>query len=187
MLEAQKSKLLNAPRGGWTKPRHKSGMHPFSMSVLIIYSQILSVLTSCLSFRSLTPRGMNHSSQHHRPQNGLLPSPPLLPPPPFYPPMEAPPLHRPYRQSDSQWRRPPRSEDSRPRYPSAEPNWRPSSWQQEDRRRGPPPPRPLPRYSPRWTNESSGHDAPDEQWAGPRMRHDHRHTHRHRADKYDNC
>lgn len=168
----------------------KTTSHPecilFSMSVIVFYLQILSVLTPCLSFRALPPGGMNHSSQHRRPQNGLLPSPPLLPPPPFYPPMGAPPLNRPYRQSDSQWRRPPRSEDSRPRYPPAEPNWRPSSWRQEDRRRGPPPPppRPLPRYSPRWTNESSGHDAPDERLAGPRMRHDHRRTHRHRAD---NC
>ncbi|XP_070780275.1 RNA/RNP complex-1-interacting phosphatase-like [Enoplosus armatus] len=136
--------------------------------------------------RSFPPRGINHRSHHHHPRDDLLPSPPLLPPPPFYPPMGAP--HHSYRWTpphpESQWRRPPRSEESRSRYPPAEPGWSPSSRWQEERRRGPPPPH-LPRYSARWTNESSGpRDGPEEEWAGPKMRHHHRETHKHRVDTH---
>lgn len=139
---------------------------------------ILSVLTSCVSFRSFAPRGTNHSSQHHQPHNVLHPTPPLLPlpRPPFCPPVGGPASNRRYQwgppEPDSHWRRPPRSEDSRHRYPPAEPDWPPYARRQEDRRRGPPPPRN--RYSPRWTNESSGHDAPQRMWTGPRARHNHR-------------
>lgn len=111
----------------------------------IIYLQIVSALPTCLSFRSLPPRGINHS---------LLPSPPLLPTPSFYLPMGAP-LHHSYRWApphpDCQWRRPSRSEDSRSRF---SPYWSLSLQRQEDRRRGPRPPPPLPQYCPRWSSDS---------------------------------
>ncbi|XP_044030171.1 RNA/RNP complex-1-interacting phosphatase isoform X2 [Siniperca chuatsi] len=134
--------------------------------------------------RSFPPRGTNHRSHHHHPHDGRLPSPPLLPPPPFYPPTAAP--HNPYRWTrshpDSQWRRPPSPEESRSRYPPAEPEWRQYSRRQEDRRRAPPP---LPQYSPRWTSESNSlRDGPEKEWTGPR--HHHRHSHKNKDNTYDN-
>lgn len=142
--------------------------------------------------RSFPPREENpRSHRHHHPHDGILPSPPLLPPPPFYPPTGAP--YSPHRWTpphpDSQWRRPHHSEESRSRHPPAERDWNPSSRWQEDRRRAAPPrlPPPLPRYSPRWTNESNGlRDGPEDEWAAPKMRHQHRYSHRNRADTYDN-
>nr|XP_046231471.1 RNA/RNP complex-1-interacting phosphatase [Scatophagus argus] len=127
--------------------------------------------------------GTDHRSHPYRPLNGLLPSPPLLPPPPYCPPMGAH-VHHPYRwppsHPDGQWRRPPRSEDSRSGYPPAEPDWSLASHWQEDRRRAPRPPPPIPCYSPRWTNESSGRDAPEEDWDRHGMRHRNRFTERER-------
>lgn len=144
--------------------------------------------------RSFPPGGANQRSHQHHPHDGLLPTPPLLPPPPLYTPMGAP-FHHHHRsrwtppRPDSQWRRPPRSEESRSGYPPAGPEWSLSSRRQEDRRRGPhphphPPPPPLPRYSARWTNESNGRDGREEEWAGPQMRH-HRNTHR--VNTHKNC
>uniref|UniRef100_UPI0037E786D2 RNA/RNP complex-1-interacting phosphatase isoform X2 n=1 Tax=Semicossyphus pulcher TaxID=241346 RepID=UPI0037E786D2 len=133
--------------------------------------------------RAFPPREGNHRSHHHRQHDGLLPSPHFLPPP-LYQPYGA--NLNPYRWTaphadSSQWRRPPRSEESRSRYPPADREWSSSSRWQEDRRRAPPPS--LPRYSTRWTNESNGHDGPEEEWATPR--HHYRQTHRDRTDRYE--
>ncbi|XP_062290333.1 RNA/RNP complex-1-interacting phosphatase [Scomber scombrus] len=156
--------------------------------------------------RSFPPRETNHRSHHrsdHRSQHdGLLPCPPILPYHPFHhlpphsgasfhpyrwtppAPPPAPPSHR-----DSQWRRPHHSEESRYRYNPPERTER----THDDRRRSrhhyspPPPPAPshLPRYSARWTNESNGYARPEEEWAGPKMRHQHRYSQRHRVNTYD--
>lgn len=143
-----------------------------------------AVLTSCLCFRSFPLRGINHRSHHHRAADGLLPSPPLLPPP-----LLCPPVHHPYRWTpphpDSQWRRPPHTVENRARYPPAEPQWGRSSCSQEDRWRAPPPP-PLPLYSPHWTSESNGHDGPEEDWGGPKGRHQLRYSHQHRVNIHEN-
>ncbi|XP_019963251.2 RNA/RNP complex-1-interacting phosphatase isoform X1 [Paralichthys olivaceus] len=100
---------------------------------------------------SFSPRGLSHRP-HHRPPHDALQSnpgfhPPLFhPPPPYHPQMRAPP--HPYGWTppppSRQWRGPPRPEDSwfRPHQP--EPQWRQAL-----------PPPPLPRYTPRWTNESN--------------------------------
>ncbi|XP_026209421.1 RNA/RNP complex-1-interacting phosphatase [Anabas testudineus] len=117
----------------------------------------------------------------HRPSHdGLLPDPPLLPPPPFLrPPMGA--HFHPYRWAapypNRQWSRPPLSAESRSRYTPPEPEWSPDPHLLEDRRRRPPPPL-LPPYSPHWTNQVNSFDGPEEEWAGPKMRHHYRHTHR---------
>ncbi|XP_040013156.1 RNA/RNP complex-1-interacting phosphatase-like isoform X2 [Xiphias gladius] len=132
--------------------------------------------------RSLPSQGLNPRYHHHQPHDHLLPDPPLLPPPPFRP-LTGAPLH-PHRWTpphpDGRWRRPPRSEESRSRYPPPEPEWSPAPCLQEDRRRGPLPP-PLPRYSPHWTSESNGYDGSGGEWAGPKMTH----GYRHRVDGYD--
>ncbi|KAG7215025.1 hypothetical protein INR49_022857 [Caranx melampygus] len=113
------------------------------------------------------PRGF---SPH--PQDGHFHDPPFFSPPPPPPP---PHLH-PYRWTpphpDRQWRRPPHSG-----YGPGPQDWR-----------GPPPPPPPPwpqHYSsPGWTDEwCSGYNAPEERWAGPKMRHHpYRHTNTHRAN-----
>ncbi|GLD56840.1 RNA/RNP complex-1-interacting phosphatase-like protein [Lates japonicus] len=137
--------------------------------------------TDSFHHRSFPPRETNHRSHHRPAHDGLLPTPPLLPLPPFRPPLE--PRFHPYRwappHADSQWRRPPRSEESRSRYPPFEPEWGPAPYLQEDRS-GPPPP---PHYSPHWTNQSSSCDGAEEEWARPTVRHQHRH--RHRVNGYD--
>ncbi|KAG7231415.1 hypothetical protein INR49_011956 [Caranx melampygus] len=106
------------------------------------------------------PRGF---SPH--PQDGHFHDPPFFSPPPPPPP---PHLH-PYRWTpphpDRQWRRPPHSG-----YGPGPQDWR-----------GPPPPPPPPwpqHYSsPGWTDEwCGGYNAPEERWAGPKMRH---HPYRH--------
>lgn len=156
----------------FARPSGQNHITPRVLSVLI-----LSVLTSRVPFRSFAPRGTNHNSQHHHPQNSLLPTPPLLslPRPPFRPPVGGPVSNRRYQwgapEPDSHWRRPPR-QDSWPRYPPAEPDRSPYSWRQKDRRRGPPPP--DNHYSPHWTNDSNGHDAPKRMGSGSKKRHNHR-------------
>ncbi|XP_029299936.1 RNA/RNP complex-1-interacting phosphatase isoform X2 [Cottoperca gobio] len=89
--------------------------------------------------RSFPPRGTTHRSHPHHPQDGFLPSPSLL----LLPPPTGGALN-PYRwtpaHSDSQWRRPLCSEESRSRYPPPEP---------ERRSRYPPPaPESRSRYPP---------------------------------------
>ncbi|XP_028273941.1 RNA/RNP complex-1-interacting phosphatase [Parambassis ranga] len=120
------------------------------------------------SWQHRPPRGSAPRSHHRPPQDGLLPCPPLLPsPPPPYPPHS-------YRWTrphpDNQWRRHRHPQDTWSRFPSSEPEWRPSHRLQQDRRRAAPPP--LPRYTPRWT---AGYDRPEqveEDWAGDRVRQD---------------
>ncbi|XP_044190298.1 RNA/RNP complex-1-interacting phosphatase-like [Thunnus albacares] len=153
--------------------------------------------------RSFSPRGTNHRSYHRPVQDGLLPYPPLLPRPSFHPPAGAsfhpyrwtpPPPPSPPSPPDSQWRRPSRSEETRSRYLPPEPQWSRPSHLQEDRRRSyhhypypppTPPPSHLPHYSSRWTNESNGYSRREEEWAGPKMRHQHRYSHRPRVNPYD--
>ncbi|XP_040915711.1 RNA/RNP complex-1-interacting phosphatase [Toxotes jaculatrix] len=136
------------------------------------------------SHRSFPPPGIKQHGHHHRPHGGLLPLPPFLPPPPFLPLMGAPP--HPYQWTpphpDSQWWRPPCSEDSRSRYSPHEPVSSPAPRLQEDRGRGLLPP-PLPQYSPRWTNEPNSYDGSEGGWAGPKMRHHHRHG----MNRYNPC
>ncbi|XP_041826049.1 RNA/RNP complex-1-interacting phosphatase [Melanotaenia boesemani] len=122
--------------------------------------------------RSFPPRGPNHHSHHH-----LLPNPPLLSSPPLLP--FPPTFFHPYRWAaphlDSQWRRPPPSEDSRSRsYQPPKLDWCPPHHVPDERRTAPPP---LPRYSPRWTSMSNSIGA-EEDWRNPV-----RHPQRHRTDE----
>lgn len=170
--------------------RNAFNSHFFFGKHIEMETRLLSLM-SRFSPRSSSPRRTNPSSHHHYPNNGLLPRPPLHPPPPVFTHMGAPPLHRSYRWDgpppDSHWRRPQRSDNSRFRYPTAEPHRTRSSWQQEDRRRGSPPPPPaLPRYSPRWSDQSNGHDAAVHMWGGPQMRHGQRYSDRNRHNSWDN-
>ncbi|XP_075885881.1 RNA/RNP complex-1-interacting phosphatase isoform X2 [Nelusetta ayraudi] len=130
------------------------------------------------SSRSSPPRRTHSSSHYHHPNPGFPPRPPLFPTPP-------PPPQHPYRwngppAADSNWRRPQRQEDIRPRYPRSESHWTPSSRWEEDRRRSseapPPLPPPLPRYSPRWGSQSIGHDAAADMWDRPKRRHGQGHS-----------
>lgn len=125
-------------------------------------------LTFHLSSRPSPPRRTHSNSHFHHPNSGFPPRPPLLPTPP-------PPPHRPYcwgagggapPAPESNWRRPNRSDDVRPRYQRSERHRSPPSRRQEGRRRSPPrpprlrppPPPPVQPYTPRWSNQS---DFPD--------------------------
>ncbi|KAL7377275.1 hypothetical protein ABVT39_025006 [Epinephelus coioides] len=71
--------------------------------------------------RSFPPIETNHHPHRHHSHDGLLPTPPLLPPPMgahFHPYRWTPP------HPDSQWRRPPGSEERRSRYAPSEPKRR---------------------------------------------------------------
>ncbi|XP_032366632.1 RNA/RNP complex-1-interacting phosphatase isoform X2 [Etheostoma spectabile] len=166
--------------------------------------------------RSFSPRETiqrPHHNHHPNGGRGLLPSPPLMAP------WGAPAVHlSPYRwtapHADSEWRRPPRSDESRclpgeetgsrylsptqtgsrylsppqtgSRYPPPEHERWPPSRLPEDRRRDPGPPPSLPRYSARWASESNGHDRREQDWAGPRSRPpSSTQSHRHRVDPFD--
>ncbi|XP_030580740.1 RNA/RNP complex-1-interacting phosphatase-like [Archocentrus centrarchus] len=119
------------------------------------------------SHRPLPPRGMNPYLHQRSPQGGFLPRPPLLPPPPFHPPSLSP-----YRWtrplSEGQWRIPPHLEECC----FGNPQWRPAALPQQPLRPYPPI---LPHYSPRWPANFQGREAPEEEWAGPKMRHNVRH------------
>ncbi|KAK2818544.1 hypothetical protein Q5P01_024105 [Channa striata] len=121
------------------------------------------------SHRSFPPR-----SHYPAPHDGLLPNPPVLRPPPIlHSSMDAP--VQPYRWTpphpDSYWDRPSRSAETWSRYPPPQ-----AARLQDDTRRGPLLPPPLPRYSPAWTGHTNSHHRPEEQWAGPRRRHHYTHT-----------
>nr|XP_020511694.1 RNA/RNP complex-1-interacting phosphatase-like [Labrus bergylta] len=133
--------------------------------------------------RNFPPRERNHRPHQRHPHDGHFPNPPPLLPPPFYPPMGANlySYRRTPHQPDSQWRRPPCPEESRSRYPPDDRDWRSSSRrQEEDRWRAPPPPF-LPRYTPRWSDESNGHGRREEEGVAPRSRHHDRPPHRDRV------
>lgn len=135
--------------------------------------------------RSFPPRDRNAHSQQRHPHSGLLPNPPPLLHPRFCPPMGAShPLYvwpAPHPDS-SQRRRSPRADRGRSRYPPDDREWRPSPRWQEDIRRAPLLPPPLPRYSPRWSDEPNSNDRPEE---AHRSRHAYRQTHRGRPGTYE--
>lgn len=106
-------------------------------------------------------RAPTHRPHHRHPHEGLLPFQPFPPQPPFRP------LMHPYRWPPgpgSQWMRPPRVDDGRPRYPL------------QGERRGAPHPPPLPPFSTNWANQSRRNDYDEAyEWAGPNQRHQYRH------------
>ncbi|XP_034457520.1 RNA/RNP complex-1-interacting phosphatase isoform X2 [Hippoglossus hippoglossus] len=88
-------------------------------------------------------RGLSHRPHHGPPHDALRPD-PRFQPPPHHQPTRAPP--QPYRWTPAppsrQWRGPPRPEESRFRPDQPDPRWR--QGQQ---------PRPVSRYTPRWSNQ----------------------------------